>query len=614
MKRFTWQSYIPRLTLTLGICVVALLLMPDMAHAQDTSLAEDISRYMTAWIKVLSWIWIVPASLAGKLMTNSFTYGSVFHLDTYLRKIWTIMRTFAFFTLGFIFIALLWKHIIKNEAPSKLGSLLLNVLKAWLLIPATWFIIAAVIDIATVATAAVAAFPQQILAEQWNSLNTTISLPERTNIEGFSSDQLENTDKYNEVPLKLEDILPHADNVAGPLFFMGAAILKLMDTTKITSDQGWSSTWWTAGKITISVIIRVIALLLFLVPIVVLMIVNMIRVFRIWIWIIFSPFIVLDQVFKWPLQSNDKLGKNFKISAILWLIFQPVAVVWLISLWMILLIWVRDTIVGWGEYGRGTLESKLHTCVEDNGTMFGCNTEIADVFVTWEFFQDLGSRVGGFVGEMILLLFTVFLLWALVKAGFSMSSITSGVADSVYKFSEWMLKSLPVPGTSLSFGSGSIAAGNIWKKLTSDSKVRAQTESLNKHRNRLFGIDTSTDVDNESREKLIKAMESWAGFKEKWKNYWKAMGELSRRQAISYNSSFKQSLSDRFSQWNAIDFLRANKVLTNEELNKTPEEIMRMPNFLTYIDEIMKAWGDVPLTRSQNGAVKTLEGKTRGKR
>ena len=52
------------------------------------------------------------------------------------------------------------------------------------------------------------------------------------------------------------------------------------------------------------------------IPFIVLMVVNAYRVFRIWIWIILSPFIVLDIAFNGPLQNSGQ-GENFKIGPML---------------------------------------------------------------------------------------------------------------------------------------------------------------------------------------------------------------------------------------------------------------------------------------------------------
>ncbi len=614
---FRWSSIHRRYGIIWALVAIVFFVLPDVTYAQESTVVNDIGEYVDIWIKLLSWIWVVPASIAGKLMTNGFVYGGLFHMDVYLWKIRIIMRTFAFFTLWFIFVVLLIKHIIKNDGPSKMWWLLGKVALAGILIPSTWFIIAAVIDISTVAVSAVAAFPQEILKDQWDSLKNSVSTQEVYFVDSLDGDPLWSTSVPSEKKLDLIDILPHADNVAGPLIFMWAAILKLMDTNNIADDK-WTSSITTVKQLTINSIIKIIALLIFVVPLVVLMIINMIRIFWIWIWIIFSPFIVLDQVFHWPLSSNDKIGKNFKLSNILWLIFQPVAIVGLISIGLVLLIWVRDMLNGGGEYDRWMLEDKLSICVGKDGTnssTFWCNTDIAEVIVIGWVFQWLGSRVWGFVGETILLLFTVFLLGALLKAWITMSEITKNVAESIYKFSEGMIKTIPVPGTSLSWASWAKAADKISQdNLWFSKKQREQSYKLNQYTDRFLGIDTGNDIGQDGRERIIAAMRKGGDYKGMAKNFWSEIHAVSQadKLPIVYNTRLQEIVWDRFSLGQGKKFLEEHGVITKDEAKKTDAEIMKLPQFLAFVDKTLTNSGTIGTTQwIKAGGVSTLDGKSR---
>lgn len=604
------RPQMPSRYVSIGVLLILVFfIFPAHAFAQEEStLVTDLGETMTMLIKFLSWVWIVPASIAGKLMTNDFTYGSAFYLDTYLWRLRTYMRQFAFFTLWFIFVVSIIKHIVKNDAPSKLWWLLMKVLSAGILIPTTWFVFGALIDISTVATSAVASFPLQIIEEQWNSLNTDITVQKKYIIKDNAPDPLQSNQAAEE-PLDLNDIMPQADNVAWPLVFLWAAILKLMDTPALADDQ-WGASSGDVGQLTLALIIKVIVLLMFIVPLVVLMIVNMIRIFWIRIWVIFSPFIVLDQIFDGPLQKNDQVGKNFKLGNMLWLIFQPVAIVWLLSLGLILIIGVRDILAWWNEFEEGTLQDKLSICMNEDGSTFGCETGIAEVYVTGSFFQDLWSRVGGFVGEMILVVFTIFLLRSLVKAGFSMSEITKWVATSIYNFSEGMIKAIPLPWTSLSFASWSLAAKNITEKSGFEKKQRAQAANLNEKVDKFFNVDTSNDVPLSLHEKLIESLSS-GNMKDMAKNFWGTMTTYTKNNRLMYGVSFKKALSEWFSRGQAIEYLVSENVITAEEAKMRPQEIMALPRFLSYIDHIMTTW-NVPEGWAPSTSVSSLEGKVRG--
>ena len=102
------------------------------------------------------------AILAGKMMTNDFVYGAFIHMDIYLWKIWNIMKNFANFALvGIVMVAII-KSIVGKEAlnPKKIIT---NTLLAGILIQASRFMMGALIDISTVATASISAFPMSFL-------------------------------------------------------------------------------------------------------------------------------------------------------------------------------------------------------------------------------------------------------------------------------------------------------------------------------------------------------------------------------------------------------------------------------------------------------------------
>lgn len=92
--------------------------------------------------------------LAGKLVDNSLVYGSVFNFDAILWNLWNVVRNLANFALGFFFLRsvlkMLWKKDSKYEQEIK--GLLLKSLIAWVWIQASWFIMAALIDVSTILT------------------------------------------------------------------------------------------------------------------------------------------------------------------------------------------------------------------------------------------------------------------------------------------------------------------------------------------------------------------------------------------------------------------------------------------------------------------------------
>jgi hypothetical protein len=70
---------------------------PETLCPTDTT--EQVTSLLNIILTFLSWIWIVLATLAGKLMTNGFVYGEFMNLDKVLYYLWNMSRTFANFLI-----------------------------------------------------------------------------------------------------------------------------------------------------------------------------------------------------------------------------------------------------------------------------------------------------------------------------------------------------------------------------------------------------------------------------------------------------------------------------------------------------------------------------------
>jgi hypothetical protein len=87
----------------------------------------------------------------------------------------------------------------------------------------------------------------------------------------------------------------------------------------------------------------------------------------------------------------------------------------------------------------------------------------------------------------------IFLIWSLVKVGFSTSALTKSVADGIYGFSEQMLSTIPVvpiPGLGLqSVSSLTRAKNDIKRNDPFEKKIRYDAEAItNKFRGEI-GMD-----------------------------------------------------------------------------------------------------------------------------
>ncbi len=107
--------------------------------------------------------------LAGLALDNTLVYASVFKLDAPLRQFWNMMKNFANFTLGFMVLYAIIKSIFSNtwqwsfkDEKSPLGIIKVTLI-AGILVQASRFLLAALVDISTIATYAIGGLPLNVI-------------------------------------------------------------------------------------------------------------------------------------------------------------------------------------------------------------------------------------------------------------------------------------------------------------------------------------------------------------------------------------------------------------------------------------------------------------------
>ena len=97
------MSLVSKVKQWIVILAIGGVFMAAPSFANELPAAEQalktFSELATWLINLASWLWVVLAMLAGKLMTNSMIYGEFIGLDVYLWKIWNISKNFANFAL-----------------------------------------------------------------------------------------------------------------------------------------------------------------------------------------------------------------------------------------------------------------------------------------------------------------------------------------------------------------------------------------------------------------------------------------------------------------------------------------------------------------------------------
>jgi len=112
-----------------GILILCLVICPDLVAAQNLqtlaetatitpSMTTNVIHFFHMMIAICSWVWIVLASLAGKMLTNTIVYGEFINLDAALYQLWNITRTFANYALGFLILYKILRYIFSDPTQS----------------------------------------------------------------------------------------------------------------------------------------------------------------------------------------------------------------------------------------------------------------------------------------------------------------------------------------------------------------------------------------------------------------------------------------------------------------------------------------------------------------
>lgn len=153
---------------------------------------NNFLQVLSSMAYVLLWPLI---ALAGLAMDNQLIYGSFMQLDVSLWNIWQIVRNFANYALGLVFLVWIlmynfspggkiwfWSFMKGISGPK---DLITKTLIAGVIIQASWFILMAMVDLSTILTYSVGAIPTTIVGKgdtKWDfdsrilGMNTLLNL------------------------------------------------------------------------------------------------------------------------------------------------------------------------------------------------------------------------------------------------------------------------------------------------------------------------------------------------------------------------------------------------------------------------------------------------------
>lgn len=504
--------------------IVGLVFFVNQTFAANSCDPESIAgityiknALMRIW-DIASWMWILLGNLAGKLMTNTLIYGEFMNFDTFLWKIWQISRTFANYTIWFIFLYHILKYLLIPSAKTKSPTgIIKDLLITSVLIQASWFLVMATIDISTISLATISSLPSQVISDSQHLQNEFITemkknqiignalnkkSPKATYINSFSDrfDTLRKVHGWESIDIDqnslqniseetlVDAILPKPDNLAGPLTYMWFTVFKTHNFLRDYNIKD-ANCIEALTKTIISLILDAWMIILYAFSLAILVIILIVRALYLWIFIALSPIIILLGT---KLLDIGKVSSFLDRKKILKLIFQPVLFGLWISIMFLFVVVVQGFFHAQNErvnFDNGSITIKENSQVTESKKNYSSELSIGE---NAKFFVTQGAKS---LWDILLWILTLAMMRYFIKLAITSKTGISGL-DSFTKNISWLMETaawnigvIPTPVGQIGFkqvwdtNTDSSPILNSWKN-TQESKLQKenaeQVESVQK--------------------------------------------------------------------------------------------------------------------------------------
>jgi len=608
-----------KILIKLSIIIIMIIWIISFSFAEGgTSTWAEAPSILWLISNLLNILWLPFAIIAGKLFTNDLVYWSFFSIDTMLFHIFQYSRTLANFIIWFVFVFwILWFFAWKVK---NIFGLLWKIIVSSILVNMSWFILWALIDISTILIAVVWSLPMHMI---WTSDTVPIekikycsTLEINPSWVSKVSDAVKNLvicKKWSEKKMEASSFFSSMNDMTWPLIFIWTSILNIDKNREINSEQVSNNKSINKSS-RIRNVLHIMIVLLFVIPIILLIIIWVIRIFWLWIYISFTPLLVLDYIFwsKYISSSND----NFKLSNVIWLIFQPVLIVLAMWISIIFLATIQTAFIWWTDDSQA--KKDLWIC---NGKSL-CLWDKTVVTMEWNLTQNFMEDAWWVFGYIVLSFLSIFLMWWLIKLAFQSTKISSAIANSTFSFVEESLKSVPIIPTSAWWVWVAAIQRTLWKRLLSKSFDIKATERAN---NLISKIDSAFNVGWNSiwlntKTVWAKEIEESRNKFQTYHSYWNFIETIKKD---TKNQKIIPGTDIYFKQVTKIfidKLLRVDKQATEQWLmnlwfdkkklwNLSMEELFANSNFRIFISSIIKkpeilSWATTNIQTISNDAKK----------
>ncbi|MDD5212986.1 MAG: hypothetical protein PHG82_00955 [Candidatus Gracilibacteria bacterium] len=428
------------------VAFFVLLFSADNAFAADATPADgsDVVKWVNGMMSVVTSGLGLMTGLVMKFLEPGWTSGTVFGLNDILKNIWVMISNIVYFVFAFLLISIAFMNIIGHgDNNYQLKTALPKLIVGIIIVPFTWFIVQFIVSISSILTASVIQLPYDIFkgSDTQASILKQVKIPNECTVDmsATGSGVTCNKDKVT----TLDQMMNSKDSIGGVVAFYSFGLINIGHLTQLTSDQLSGGEIGSGIKSIFDLGLKVIVDITFVIAYLILLGAIALALFTrgiyLWLYTMFSPIFGLMYFFGKSLPSGMKKLEILTIPKLIGLAFVPVYVAAALSFGFIFLISAGHGLAGFTQDNDGAKTGGATTGSGFNiaGIQFnivGASNKRDSAGSEGTTALSILGRGGDLVGQFLIQLFGIAILWMVVMAALSSSSITESVVKPIADF------------------------------------------------------------------------------------------------------------------------------------------------------------------------------------
>ncbi len=461
--------------------VIILFSLFGITYWTDITVNSSFSNWLDSLHNLLTTLYLIirPFLIIGwKFLSNTFVYGSAFGIDNVLWKLWQLVRTFTNYIIWFVFLFSIFVYFFKWESKYSWKKLLPKIAIAAVVVNMSWFLLAVLLDFSTILLVAAWGIGHQFtnIAQKTDSniKKDVIQLPLTFNVDAdpkkMISVKIKNKDYYQCIYWSWWKVwnAPCLSNLWWNFVILNKnkkedkSLKKaLMNSWITTKDIDYSSVWQlfslfrymntsfltdntnSLSQVAVLTILKLILLVVLIIPFVLLAVILVIRVLVLWVVIPMSP-IILWAYILWIGDSQIK----WKLKDIISLIFQPVYVVFMLSIGFIFIQAVNTMIPSPQKSDKKTILQQLKFTPEwKNGISLWWLAQIQVQYKkdNWKTTNAVDPKnILAYFSWIVANLLSAIIMWMLVFTALKSNKWTKQISSTVETYAQKAVTTTPI--------------------------------------------------------------------------------------------------------------------------------------------------------------------------